>query len=300
MNDPLLLRYSHPDLGPRLALLLGDSLHDVTGPVGSVSAWLRRTVGRVEEAVEELVQTAAASSTVIPLASIEPSPDPGRFHWLAPIDEQDVWAAGVTYARSRVARQKEAIDGGDVYAKVYEADRPEIFFKARGPWVVGPFGKIGIRRDSAWSVPEPELGLVINPGMEVVGLVIGNDVSSRDIEGENLLYIPQAKIYTASCSLGPGILLGPHTGSWPAAAIRIEIKRAGEVVFQGETRTERIHRTMDDLVGYLGRSLKFPDGVVLLTGTGVVPPDDFTLQPGDVVEIAIDGLGLLENRVIQV
>ncbi len=297
-----LVRFFHPEFGQRVGVLANDSVHDVSAAVVSVGDWLRASAGRVEAAIAELQHAASSSPLVFPAQLFDPPPpEPqvssgSRPHWLAPVDEQDVWAAGVTYERSRQARQEEAVDGGDVYARVYAAARPEIFFKARGGWVVGHLGQVGIRHDAVWSVPEPELGLVLNPALEVVGLLAGNDVSSRDIEGANPLYLPQAKIYTASCSLGPGILLGRVT-SWPQAGIHVEIERGGATVFSGATHTDRIQRTIADLVDYLGRCLAFPDGVVLLTGTGVVPPDDFTLAPDDLVRIRIDGVGVLENTV---
>lgn len=297
MSVPILVRYYHPESGRRLGLQLEDTVHDITQPVGSISAWLRSSVNRIESAIEDLVEIAHSSSTTYPASIFANPPSGSEPHWLAPVDDQDVWASGVTYARSRKARQEEAIDGGDVYARVYAADRPELFFKARGPWVVGPYDQVGIRQDADWSVPEPELGLVLNPALEIVGLVIGNDVSSRDIEGANPLYLPQAKIYTASCSLGPGLILEPLAGGWPELFIKAEIRRDDAVVFQGQTHTDQIRRRPEELIDYLGRALQFPDGVVLLGGTGIVPPDDFTLAAGDVVQIQIEGLGTLENSI---
>lgn len=297
MSPPILVRFFIPEAGPRLGVRLDDTIHDVTGPVGTAASWLQDSAGRVEAAIADLVAAAGATAFRYPATLFENPPLPGRPHWLAPVDEQDVWAAGVTYERSRAARQQEAVDGGDVYARVYAAERPEIFFKARGPWVIGPYGEVGIREDARWSVPEPELGLVINPALEIAGVVAGNDLSSRDIEGENPLYLPQAKIYSASCALGPGLVLGPVSNNWPQVAIRLAIWRQGKNIFSGETHTRRLRRRPDELVAYLGRALDFPDGVVLLSGTGVVPPDDFSLAPGDVVRIAIDGLGQLENTV---
>jgi 2-dehydro-3-deoxy-D-arabinonate dehydratase len=158
---------------------------------------------------------------------------------------------------------------------------------------------VGIRADATWSVPEPELGLVINPAMQVVGFAVGNDMSSRDIEGENPLYLPQAKIYTGACAIGPGLVLSP-ADTWPPLTIRLEIRRAGAVVFDGEVHTDRIHRRIGELVEYLGRSNTFPDGVVLLTGTGIVPPTDFSLQAGDVVQISMGAIGTLTNPVMVV
>jgi 2-dehydro-3-deoxy-D-arabinonate dehydratase len=217
-------------------------------------------------------------------------------HWLPPVDHQDVWASGVTYERSREARQEEAVDGGDVYTRVYSAKRPELFFKARGERVVGHLDYVGIRTDSDWNVPEPELALVINPAMEVVGLTIGNDMSSRSIEGENPLYLPQAKIYDASCALGP-VILPWHDNKWPSMTITVEIERAQHTVFKNSIPTERIHRSMDELVDYLGRSNKHPHGVVLLTGTGIVPSLDFSLKAGDTISITVTSIGTLTNTV---
>ena len=294
--EPLsLVRFRHPDLGTRVGVQQGDAVHDVTDAVGSVAAFLRGSVGRVELAIEEL-RAAAQGAPTYPAASLDNRPDLGVAHWLPPVDVQDVWAAGVTYERSREARQEEARDGGDVYARVYAAERPELFFKARGERAVGPLAAVGIRADSAWNVPEPELALVMNPALEVVGLTIGNDMSSRDIEGANPLYLPQAKVYRASCALGPGIVLG-QIDSWPAADIVLRIRRADAVVFEGSVHTRRIHRTVAELRDYLGRSTEYPDGVVLLTGTGIVPPSSFTLAAGDEVTITISGIGALTNVV---
>jgi 2-dehydro-3-deoxy-D-arabinonate dehydratase len=237
-------------------------------------------------------------------------------HWLPAVDEQEVWAAGVTYERSRAARQEEAQDGGDIYARVYQAERPELFFKAQGKRVIGPYGGVGIRSDATWNVPEPELVVVFNPAMEVVGFSVGNDMSSRDIEGANPLYLPQAKVYKASCGMAGGIVLNPAS-EWPQTTIRLTIRRNTQpspaptdnslenistlddwlVIFQGEIHTSRIKRQLSELADYLGRSSEFPDGVALLTGTGIVPPPEFTLAEGDVTEIEIEGIGRLVNRV---
>ncbi len=163
--------------------------------------------------------------------------------------------------------------------------------------MIGPLGEVGIRLDAAWNVPEPELGLVINPALEIVGVTCGNDMSSRDIEGENPLYLPQAKVYDASCSLGPGLLLGKIENQWPDVGINLLIERNGRELFSGKTHTNHIHRKPAELVDYLGRCLTFPDGAILLTGAGIVPPDDFTLQAGDRITVAIDQVGVLENNV---
>jgi len=214
---------------------------------------------------------------------------------LAPIDpQQEVWAAGVTYLRSRDGRIEEASDGTP-YDRVYDAERPELFFKSTGARVVGPGGDVGVRADSPWNVPEPELGLVLDARGELFGYVPGNDASSRSIEGENLLYLPQAKVYTAACALGPEIV--PAWAAQTPFAIGLEIRRGGELEFSGSSSTDQIARGLDDLADWLFRGLDFPDGVILLTGTGIVPEADFTLTPGDDVAIDIQGVGRLVNGV---
>jgi len=300
MSDaPLLIRYFHPDDDERVGLLMDDTVYDVTHLFPFISVWLHTSVGRVDDAIESLVAAAYESERTFPVTSLDTEPDQNTVHWLPPMDEQEIWAAGVTYTRSREARQEEAEDGGDVYARVYDAPRPEIFFKASAKNTVGHLDAVGIREDSKWNVPEPELGLVMNSAMEMVGFTIGNDMSSRDIEGANPLYLPQAKVYTASCGLGPGILLAP-SNEWLDTNIHITISRDGKDEFNGSISTSQIKRTIPELIEYLGRSNSFPNGVVLLTGTGVVPDADFTLQVDDVVTITIDGIGTLQNRVIEV
>src|SRR5579884_893964 len=218
---------------------------------------------------------------------------------LAPVVSQEVWAAGVTYYRSRDARMEESrsAGGGDFYDRVYSAERPELFFKATGPRVVGPSQPVRIRSDARWSVPEPELTLFIQPTGKIVGYTIGNDMSSRDIEGENPLYLPQAKVYDGSCALGPVITLASDLPPREQVAIRLAIIRAGAVVFEGQTSLAAMARTFEDLVSWLGRDNSFPDGVILLTGTGIVPPDDFTLASGDEIAIEVTGIGELRNKV---
>jgi 2-dehydro-3-deoxy-D-arabinonate dehydratase len=207
-----------------------------------------------------------------------------------------VWAAGVTYVRSREARMEESVTA-DIYARVYEAERPELFFKSTADRAVGPHDWIGVRGDSAWNVPEPELVLVLNPEMQIVGYTAGNDVSSRDIEGENPLYLPQAKVYRHSCALGPAITLVDEALDATDLDIHLQIVRGGEVVFAGETNTSQIHRRLEELAEYLGRYYDFPDGAMLMTGTCIVPGDDFTLQEGDEVLIEIEHIGVLRNPV---
>jgi 2-dehydro-3-deoxy-D-arabinonate dehydratase len=219
---------------------------------------------------------------------------------LAPIGRQEVWAAGVTYFRSRSARIEEskAAGGGDFYDRVYHAERPELFFKATPHRVAGPGGDLRIRGDATWNVPEPELALAVNARGAIVGYAIGNDMSSRDIEGENPLYLPQAKVYAQCCGLGPGLYVAASPLD-PDTAIGIAVHRGGEVAFDGRCQLRDMKRSPDELVAYLFRDNAFPEGCYLLTGTGVVPPDDFTLHPGDEVRITIEPLGTLVNRVVQ-
>ncbi len=215
----------------------------------------------------------------------------------APIGSQEVWAAGVTYFRSRDARMEESksAGGGDFYDRVYHADRPELFFKSTASRVVGHREKVAIRSDAKWSVPEPELALLVSPSGKILGYTIGNDMSSRDIEGENPLYLPQAKVYHRSCALGPCVVVG---GAPPLAAkIELEIVRTGTVVCSGATSLSAMKRDFATLVQYLYRDNIFPNGCFLLTGTGVVPPDSFTLNLGDEIRISIDGVGTLVNPV---
>jgi 2-dehydro-3-deoxy-D-arabinonate dehydratase len=218
----------------------------------------------------------------------------------APIGSQEVWAAGVTYYRSRSARMAESKDagGGDFYDRVYSAERPELFFKATASRVAAPGTPVRIRSDAGWSVPEPELTLVIDPRGRIIGYTIGNDMSSRDIEGENPLYLPQAKVYDRSSALGPCVLVSNEP--LPAATpIRIEIERSGHQEFSGATTLAELKRTPAVLVEYLFRENNFPAGAYLMTGTGIVPPDSFTLAGGDRVRITIDPIGTLENTVVQ-
>jgi 2-dehydro-3-deoxy-D-arabinonate dehydratase len=218
---------------------------------------------------------------------------------LAPIDgETEVWAAGVTYLRSRDARMEES-ETPDLYTKVYYAQRPELFFKGLPRRVAGPNTSVVIRTDSTWDVPEPELVIAINAHAEIVGYTIGNDVSSRSIEGENALYLPQAKVYAGSCALGPGI-----TPVWEIAdpyqlRMHMTIERAGQQIWQGETNTSELKRRLDELVNYLFREDDFPAGVLLCTGTALVPDYPFTLEANDLVEISIDHLGILRNPVVR-
>ena len=217
---------------------------------------------------------------------------------LPPIGSQEVWAAGVTYFRSRDARMEESkvAGGGNFYDRVYNAARPELFFKATPHRVVGPGAKVAIREDASWSVPEPELVLYVSPAGKITGYTIGNDMSSRDIEGENPLYLPQAKVYDRSCALGPCLLVSGEL--LPASTgISIEIRRDGSVVFSGKTTLKEMKRTPEELARYLYHSSSFPSGCFLFTGTGIVPPDSFTLKSEDEISITIPPIGTLVNTV---
>ena len=218
-------------------------------------------------------------------------------HLLAPVGSQEVWAAGVTYYRSRTARMEESEQaGGDrFYDLVYDADRPELFFKATARRIQDPGAPVGIRSDSAWDVPEPELTLAINREGQVFGATVGNDMSSRSIEGENPLYLPQAKVYSGSASLGPCLLIGSLPG--PETEISLRISRNGDDAFHGTTTLSQLKRSYEELAGFLFQENDFPDGALLMTGTGIVPDHPFTLQPGDIIRISISGIGTLENTV---
>ena len=218
-------------------------------------------------------------------------------HLLAPVGSQEVWAAGVTYYRSRTARMEESEQaGGDrFYDLVYDADRPELFFKATARRIQDPGAPVGIRSDSAWDVPEPELTLAINSEGQVFGATVGNDMSSRSIEGENPLYLPQAKVYSGSASLGPCLLVGSLPG--PETEISLSISRNGDDAFHGTTTLSQLKRSYKELAGFLFQENDFPDGALLMTGTGIVPDHPFTLQPGDIIRISISGIGTLENTV---
>ena len=217
-----------------------------------------------------------------------------------PIERQEVWAAGVTYLRSKTARMEESGFSANAYDRVYDAARPEIFFKSLPQKVVSPGEPVGIRQDARWNVPEPELVVVLNSRGHIVGYTIGNDMSSRDIEGENLLYLPQAKIYERSCAIGPWITVGVSEADARNWTIRLEIRRHNGMIFESETSVGQIKRSFVELAQFLFRSQVFPHGAVLLTGTGIVPPDNFTLESDDQVCISISGIGTLHNIVAEV
>jgi 2-dehydro-3-deoxy-D-arabinonate dehydratase len=291
-----LCRFSDAQGVARLGLVREGALYDVSERWPTLSAFLAWSAGRGDLAAE-LANLAGATL----VAQFDPQGGAGELGGqalLKPTDDQEVWAAGVTYERSRIAREEESAGSG-IYERVYSAARPELFFKATPSRTVGPGEPVAIRVDASWNVPEPELGLVINQQLELIGFTVGNDMSSRDIEGENPLYLPQAKLYGRCCALGPLIALRDGIGDPTNLPIKMDILRGGASVFAGESNTRRIVRSYADLIDYLGRDNLFPDGVVLLTGTGIVPPDDFTLQAGDEVVISIEGIGTLRNPVAQ-
>jgi 2-dehydro-3-deoxy-D-arabinonate dehydratase len=232
------------------------------------------------------------------VAQARPIDVPSPQELLPPIGSQEVWAAGVTYYRSRDARMEESksAGGGDFYDRIYQAARPELFFKATPHRVVGPGANVAIRGDASWSVPEPELVLFVTPGGKIAGYTVGNDMSSRDIEGENPLYLPQAKVYDRSCALGPCLLVsdGPLL---PSTEITLEILRERKPAFSGKTTLKEMKRQPEELVRYLYHSSSFPSGCFLFTGTGIVPPDSFTLKSGDEISISIAPIGTLTNIV---
>lgn len=232
------------------------------------------------------------------LSEAAPTERPSDDELLPPLQGQEVWAAGVTYLRSKAARIEEshAAGGGSFYDRVYDAERPELFFKATPHRVAGPGEAVRIRKDSTWSVPEPELTLAVSAAGRIIGYTIGNDLSARDIEGENPLYLPQAKVYDRSCALGPALLL-TETPLPPETEIRLTIRRDGAVAFEGSTTLAQMKRSPEELVAFLFREDRFPLGCLLLTGTGIIPPDAFSLQTGDRVVIVIPPIGTLENPV---
>jgi 2-dehydro-3-deoxy-D-arabinonate dehydratase len=300
MKPLQLVRFHLPGQGARLGQLVDGLVYDLTASdqpeFATLAALLRAST---ESPIGTLLQDVELSALDRhAYAQLDREAHSDALSLLPPVDRQEVWAAGVTYAWSREARVREAVSK-DIYVRVYEAERPELFFKSLPEKVVGPHTWVGIRGDSKWNVPEPELGLVLNPNMDIVGYTVGNDMSSRDIEGENPLYLPQAKVYRHSCALGPAITLVEQGASAQDMSIHLTIQRGGEVAFAGESSTAKIHRDLDELAEYLGRYYDFFYGAVLLTGTGIVPGDDFTLQDGDEVIIEIEGIGTLRNPVKQ-
>ena len=268
------------------------------GVLGDDGVQLLRAAGGKSPTLSDILHGTDPAATVRTLLDAKQAAIPlADVRLLAPIDQQEVWAAGVTYKRSREARERESAGAASFYEKVYTAERPELFLKATARRVVGPDANVRIRKDGKWNVPEPEVALVVSPQLKIVGYTIGNDMSSRDIEGENPLYLPQAKVYDGACALGPAILVGEALPPLEQVTIELLITRAGQTVFDGQTTLGQMARSFADLLSWLGRELSFPDGVILLTGTGVVPPDQFTLASGDKITIEVAGIGRLCNTV---
>ena len=293
-----LCRYWLPDSGPTLGLVDGSLVYNLADADAETFGSFSRMLGL--ENLPDRAERAAArirSRAGLLWNDLDVAPDVRKPHLLAPVTKQEVWAAGVTYLRSREARMEESAGGGSFYDKVYYSDRPELFLKGTSNRVAGPNAAIRIRKDSRWNVPEPELALLLGPAGSLVAFTAGNDVSSRDIEGENPLYLPQAKVYKGSCALGPAFVLADSVPDVQALIIELRIRRGSTIPFEGSARVAQMKRTLKDLVSYLFREQEFPYGVLLLTGTGIVPPDDFTLMPGDIVEITIPEIGTLRNPV---
>ncbi len=297
--DISLLRFRAPDGAAHLGLIHKGLLYDLSllGKEAylSLTTWLQRASGRVDEAIAELLSDVQRATPVGPVSLL--AEEDGGIRLLKPVDHQEVWACGVTYEMSREARMRES-EEPTIYGRVYEAERPEIFFKATPHRVVGHGESVAIRGDAHWNVPEAELTLLCTPALDIVGYCVGNDMSSRDIEGENPLYLPQAKVYDRSCALGPVVCLATVVNPLDQQVV-CRVYRGGGMVFEGETHTSKIARPLEELVHYLGRCNSFPAGVFVMTGTGIVPPDTFSLQPGDTVEITFDQLGTLRNPVIE-
>jgi 2-dehydro-3-deoxy-D-arabinonate dehydratase len=286
-----LCRYQQGRDAPRLGLLDGGRVRDLAASGDDALA-------DVDDALslplaDLRTRVVAAAGRALPSAALGP-----EARLLAPIQGQEIWAAGVTYLRSRQARMEETSEKS-VYERVYDAERPEIFPKGGPSRAVGPDEPIRIRRDSDWNVPEGEVTVVINRHLEIVGYTVGNDVSSRSIEGENPLYLPQAKVWLGSSALGPAITPVWEREEGRPFGITVRIRRGDQDVFGGETSTAQMARSFPHLVEYMGRDNVFPQGAFLMTGTGIVPPAEFTLQPGDVVEITVEDVGTLRNPVVQ-
>lgn len=289
-----------PGQGANLAVCEGTDVRPLAAasgaPVASLDELLRPAAAGVRAA--DAVRSLPARGAAYRYDDLDRAPDPARPHLLPPVVPPEVWAAGVTYERSREARLAETTTIG-IYDKVYDAERPEVFFKATASRCVGPNVPVGVRADSRWTVPEAELAVVLDGDGTIVGYTLGNDMSARDIEGENPLYLPQAKIYRACCSLGPAILLTDDPGE-PRLTLWCRILRGGREAFRGEIGTSRLHRRIADLVDYLRRANDIPAMTVLLTGTGIVPPDDFACEDGDVIEIGATEIGVLRNPAVRV
>jgi 2-dehydro-3-deoxy-D-arabinonate dehydratase len=296
-----IIHYHDPDRGGGWGIVEDDRVHPLASDAATGGAFLASLLQWPDPARVLLTarEAAAAPESYGFEELLRAVPNPGRPHLLPPLDRQEVWAAGVTYLRSKTARMEESEGAARFYDLVYDADRPELFFKALPDRVVGPGGSLRIRSDAAWNVPEPEFTVLFSPRMEILGYTLGNDMSSRDIEGANPLYLPQAKVYRQSCALGPALWVPERSPGEATLSIEITIERAGARVFEGRSGSDLMRRGFAELGRWLGRENWFPHGVYLMTGTGVVPGDEFTLKSGDLVEIFSPEIGHLRNPVIQ-
>ena len=297
MANLLLARVAHPVTGPAWGVLVDDRIEIIASDAGTNGGFLASLLQLPCPARALLERRRGSPSLKISEVMSAPS-SAAAPHLLPPLDLQEVWAAGVTYERSRVARMEETAGAETFYDKVYTAERPELFFKGAASRVSGHNGPIRIRRDASWNVPEPEIALLVSAHGEIAGYTIGNDVSSRDIEGENPLYLPQAKIYRESCALGPVVWLTDQDPA-PVFDIAITIQRGGTVVYDGKISTSSMRRSFADLADWLVRDNIFPSGAYLLTGTGLVPEAGFSLAPEDRVSITVPRIGTLSNHVVQ-
>lgn len=294
-----LLRFHDPERGARVGVQIANTIYDVTDKFPSVSGWLRGSVGRAQAAIDD-IEMVARNAKLAYLASVLDAPAiPHLASLIAPVDLQDVWSAGVTFPNKRAARENEAKVGGDLYTAVFSAPRPMLMFKAQAGHVVGPYGQVGIRKDAANSIAEPELALLLNPALEVVGYTIGVGMLARDIAAENPLYLPQAMQYSHSVSLGPGFVL-QKLRTLAQVNMRLVVIRDRQTIFEGEVSTSAAQRDLASTIEYLGRCHTFPDGVVLMTGSGIVLPSEFTIRVGDTIRVSVDGVGTLVNQVILV
>jgi 2-dehydro-3-deoxy-D-arabinonate dehydratase len=294
-------RYWIPGWGPRIGICEGAAVRELVGPDGAPLQSFDDLIAHARAAgqdVREAARRMVGRGHTYAYRDLDRAPDPDHAHLLLPVVPPEVWAAGVTYERSREARLAETSTVG-IYDRVYDAERPELFFKATPSRCVGPNAPVGIRADSRWTVPEPELGVVLDAGGQILGYTLGNDMSARDIEGENPLYLPQTKIYRACCSLGPAVLL-PDGAAERRPRLWCRIERSGREVFRGEVDTQRLRRPISGLIAYLRRANEIPPMTVLLTGTGIVPPDEFACEAGDLIEIGAEEIGVLRNQAIRV
>jgi 2-dehydro-3-deoxy-D-arabinonate dehydratase len=294
-----LLRFHDPDRGARVGVQIANTIYDVTDKFPSVSGWLRATVGRSQAAIDD-IEMVARNAKLAYLASVLDAPAiPQLASLTSPVDLQDVWSAGVTFPNKRAAREQEAKVGGELYTVAFNAQRPMLIFKAQAGHVVGPYGQVGIRKDAANSIAEPELALLLNPALEIVGYTVGMGMFARDIAAENPLYLPQAMQYSHSVALGPGFVLQKLRGQ-AQVNMRMTVLRDRQTVFEGEVSTSAMRRDLNSTIEYLGRCHTFPDGVVLMMGSGIVLPSEFTIRVGDTIRVSADGVGTLTNQVMLV